>query len=65
MRLSRQKRDVTRSLAIVAEVKAVNYGTKKLPVDTVALLLDELHQILTDMDARTGRRDPTKRPAKQ
>lgn len=50
-------RDVTRALAIVAELEA--------STNNVGALLAELRQILTDIDARTGKRDPSKRSAKK
>jgi hypothetical protein len=52
-------RDTTRALEIVNEIEP-RLAEEEKPK------LAELRQILTDMDARTGRRDPSKRkPAKK
>lgn len=62
------KRDVTRALEIVnsgvafgaaAELGDVPGGRRVAFSQAQA---DELRQLLEDIDARTGRRDPTKRP---
>ena len=54
------KRDTTRALEIVRQLR------EQTSSEAFAASFDELTQILTDMDARTGRRDPSKRrPSKK
>lgn len=63
---SANKRDVTRALEIVNAVKErVGQDADDDHMIHGAIIrqseIDELIQILTDIDARTGRRDPSKR----
>lgn len=53
-------RDVTRALEIVTALEAETSNTAGWQLERP--LLAELRQILETIDARTGRRDPTKRP---
>lgn len=55
MATTKQQRDVSKALKIARTIKETATN------DGVAGLADDLIQILIDMDARTGRRDPTKR----
>jgi hypothetical protein len=51
-------RDTTRALELLNDIEPQL-------AEEVKPKLGELRQILTDMDARTGKRDPSKRPAKK
>ena len=51
------QRDVTRALELAIQVEN-HTDTNNLPARTAII---EIRQILTDIDARTGRRDPSKR----
>lgn len=58
--LTRGRRDTTRALR-VAEQASLIYDGRKVRRALTILQWERLCQILTDMDARTGRRDPSKR----
>lgn len=56
-------RDTTRALALIREIADEAKGA----VPGIMPKLQQVQEVLTDMDARTGRRDPSKRkrPAKK
>lgn len=57
--MATKKRDTSRALELAKLLRSELHRYDHLPSEGAAA--DELVQILTDMDARTGKRDPTKR----
>lgn len=62
------QRDITKALKIVDELNS-KLHQKDLDLheyaEQASFSLGELRGILVDIDARTGKRDPSKRPAKK
>lgn len=58
---STPKRDASRALSIVTTLRTSDPSTRLDDIH-VQGALSRLAKILTKMDARTGRRDPTSRP---
>lgn len=52
------RRDVTHILTLVRKLR---HGLTTLPITEQDALCEEIDQLLVDMDARTGKKDPTKR----
>lgn len=63
--MNRHERDVTRALKLARELMVAQDSYDSSDPTSGDDRFPELIQVLEDMDARTGRRDPTKRKAKR